>query len=229
MADESLAEPRSRVQAASAEWQEARAALGGLWADARSASIDAQHLGPAGQALSDLQGHLASQDDADSRARGHVRLVVEQTEAAERWRGELAKALDAARGEVAEARAAARRAEASASACSAQVADALRLVGRAGVGCGQAVGVEAMRGELGRLVVRERRRSVYTMAGKAAAVEVSVLIGKKVAESLVESALHAEGGVDMDAIVDTVRESHSVMRAQITQSVKSVLDRLGAR
>lgn len=216
---EGLPELRQRLLTAVEEWRGIRSELARVWSDARATAIDAQHLAPAGEAMAGQSAELTRQEEATLKAQELSRLAVGHAQEADRRRGKAEAALASAREHVAAALGSAAEAVAGAGSARREVDEALRLVGRAGVGCGQAVGVASLRADLTDRVRQGRVNQARRAIAKAAAVEVVWTLAPKAVEAGLEAWSGRLAGVDLGDLADALHQNGPVMAKQVTDAL----------
>lgn len=199
--------------------------------DARLASLDAAHLGPAVEGYRGVQAQLARREEAAQRARTLAKHASERADVAEQKARQLEDQLAQARQELDDAGTATSQAQDEARHAQTRADQALRALSHAGAGCGPATSMGALEGELWSAVRGARQRAVADMAARALAVEVAWQLGKMALGDRIERALQTQGAQDVgsavDGIVDIVRETHPVMREQVVEALQTARNRLG--
>lgn len=179
-----LGEVRARLDEARTDWAGRRANLAATWSDARARAVDAAHLAPTDAGLEALRTQVGRQQEADDKARGLCRIVDETSAAAEQSMSEASAAQEEARSHDAAARSAAGEATAHAASGRAAVTDAVRLVGAAGQGCGQAMGSGKAAAAVERSVRQTRQLRELRRLGRAFVVEAAWTVGPELAGRL---------------------------------------------
>lgn len=196
------------------------------WTDSRGAATDALHLTPAAESLGGVASVLAKQSESAAAATGLCERTRELAVRAERAADQVLESLNLADEERASAQELAAEAREASSASTALVDDALTLLSRAGARCSQATSLAGVRADLDQAVRRGWVNDTRRAFANEFATELAWELGTKTIESTVETAIGRDG-VDLDGIVEVIRESHGVMRAQIVHAVGVVRSRLG--
>lgn len=216
-----------RVAQIRRDWDSSRTDLLAQWSDSRSAAIDAAHLGPASEALSDLGGVVAQQQQADQRARSLSDLVVQASDRASEGISEAQAAQREAEASIRSAQASAAEAEAAASASLALVHQALAAMSTASAACGESMSITDLGSELDDIIRGARLNTFKIQVLKAFADELAWRIGPKLVGQPIEAMLHAPGGLELDDLAAFVRESGPAIRAEVSAAVHAVTDRFG--
>lgn len=215
-----------RAGGLNAEWNTVRDDLATHWTDSRGVATDSLHLTPAAESLGGVTSELAKQNESATVAVSLCERTGELAVRAELAADQVQESLRVADEERVSARELAVEAREASSASTALVDDALASLSRAGARCGQATSLASLRADLDQAVRRGWVNDARRAFAKEFATELAWELGTKAIESTVETAIGRDG-VDLDGIVEVIRESHGVMRAQIVHAVGVVRSRLG--
>lgn len=214
-----LGEARSRLAGARADWAGRRADLASTWADARARAVDAEHLGPVESGLDTMTAELGRQQEADAQARGLCRLADKNAEAVDQAVGEASTAQEEARSHDGQCRTAVGEATAHAASGRAAVTDALRLIGAAGQGCGQAMGAGQAAAAVDRAVRQTRQLRLLRQVGKAVAAEMAWTLGPELAGRLAGRVSRVDGW-QFDGVRGVWDSLKPVLHADVADVVK---------